>query len=91
MGGMSGMNHGGTGGMSGMMSAEEMTQLAAAKGVDFDRMFARMMIAHHNGAIQMAQQQETAGTNPDAVALAKAIIKAQAAEAANLQKILDRL
>jgi uncharacterized protein (DUF305 family) len=88
---MGGMNHGAHGGMSGMMSADEMAQLAAANGNDFDRMFARMMIAHHNGAIQMAQEQETAGTNPEAVALAKNIIKSQATEVATLLKISDRL
>jgi uncharacterized protein (DUF305 family) len=86
-----GAGHGGHGGMSGMMSAEEMTQLAAANELDFDRMFARMMIAHHNGALQMAQELETTGTNPDAIALARAILKSQAAEVVTLQKISDRL
>ena len=88
---MGGMAHGGPGGMSGMMSAEEMAQLTASTGVEFDRLFARMMIAHHNGAIQMAQDEETAGTNADAIALAKAINKSQLAEVVTLQKISDRL
>jgi uncharacterized protein (DUF305 family) len=82
---------GGHGGMSGMMSAEEMAQLNAASGVDFDRMFARMMIAHHNGAIQMARDEETNGTNPVAKALAAQIMKSQSAEVDQLQKVLDRL
>ena len=85
---MGGMAHGG---MSGMMSAEEMAQLTASTGVDFDRMFARMMIPHHNGAIQMAQDEETSGSNADAIALAKAINKSQLAEVVTLQKISDRL
>lgn len=89
---MGGMGHGGMSSMmSGMMSAEEMAQLTASTGVDFDRMFARMMIAHHNGALQMAQQEETAGSNADAIVLAKAILKSQAAEVVTLQKISDRL
>jgi len=85
------MGHGGHSGMSGMMSAEEMTQLATASGLDFDRMFARMMIAHHNGALQMAQQELTAGTNPEAMALARSILKSRMAEVVTLQTISDRL
>jgi uncharacterized protein (DUF305 family) len=81
----------GMAGMPGMMSDAEMAQLKAAKGVDFDRMFARMMIAHHNGAIQMARDEQAKGKNPDAKALAATIEKTQAAEVAQLQKILDRL
>ncbi len=90
-GGMSGMGHGGSGAMAGMMSAEEMAELAASTGVAFDRLFARMMISHHNGAIQMARAHETAGTNADVRALAKAIVQSQAAEVETLQKISHRL
>jgi len=78
-------------GMPGMMSDQEMTALQAASGVDFDRMFARMMVAHHNGAIQMAGDEQANGSNADAKALAATIAQTQAAEVATLQKILDRL
>jgi len=74
-----------------MMSDAELDQLKAAKGVDFDRMFARMMIAHHNGAIIMARDCQTKGSNAAAKALAAAIEKAQSTEVEQLQKILDRL
>jgi uncharacterized protein (DUF305 family) len=88
---LAGMGHGGHGGMPGMMSAEEMTQLAAANGIDFDRIFARMMIAHHQGALMMAETEVTDGSNPDAIALAKTILKTQLAEIVTLQQISDRL
>jgi uncharacterized protein (DUF305 family) len=39
--------------MPGMLSDEEMQQLAAAKGVEFDRLFLRGMIKHHGGALSM--------------------------------------
>jgi uncharacterized protein (DUF305 family) len=42
--------------MPGMLTAEEMTQLGAAKGVEFDRLFLLGMIKHHGGAIQMVQE-----------------------------------
>ena len=68
-----------------------MTKLAAASGVDFDRLFARMMIAHHQGAIQMARDEQAKGANPDAKALSGRIVTSQQAEVDTLQKILDRL
>ncbi len=36
-----------------------------------------MMIGHHNGAIDMAQQEVAQGANPDAKALAEKIISDQ--------------
>ncbi|MDC8755388.1 DUF305 domain-containing protein [Erythrobacter sp. sf7] len=39
--------------MAGMASPEQMKALAAAKGVDFDRQFLTLMIAHHEGAVDM--------------------------------------
>ncbi len=86
-----GHNMPGMGGMPGLLSDAELDQLRAAKGVDFDRMFARMMIAHHNGAIIMARDCQTKGSNTAAKALAAAIEKAQSTEVEQLQKILDRL
>ena len=41
--------------MPGMLSADEMTRLAAAKGPEFDRLFLEGMIKHHGGAITMVQ------------------------------------
>lgn len=41
--------------MMGMASPEEMAELAAAKGVEFDRLFLSLMIKHHNGAVKMVQ------------------------------------
>lgn len=39
--------------MSGMLTTAQLTQLDAAKGVDFDRAYLRLMIQHHAGALQM--------------------------------------
>ncbi|MEO9671425.1 MAG: DUF305 domain-containing protein, partial [Marinomonas sp.] len=55
------MGHGSHGGqwadlhanMSGMASAEDMAKLATLKGAEFDRLFLNLMIAHHEGAIDM--------------------------------------
>ena len=42
--------------MPGMLTPEQMTQLDAARGADFDRLFLTFMIQHHQGAITMVQQ-----------------------------------
>ena len=39
--------------MMGMASPEQMAALSAAQGADFDVMFLRLMIRHHQGAIDM--------------------------------------
>lgn len=44
----------GHGEMAGMLSEEEMAELADARGARFDRLFLRGMIAHHGGAIEMS-------------------------------------
>jgi uncharacterized protein (DUF305 family) len=98
-GGHGGMNHGGTGskkgsgdgGMAGMMSAKDMAGLKAAKGTEFERTFAQLMIAHHKGAVDMAKDEQSDGRNVTAKALAADVVKNQSAEVTQLQKILDRL
>lgn len=49
----SGAGHEGHGKMAGMATPEQMTALTAASGPAFDRMFLELMIAHHDGAVQM--------------------------------------
>ncbi len=67
--------------MSGMMSAEDMTTLTDREGDAFDGLFLEMMIAHHTGAIESAQQVLDAGDgNPEVAVLAEEIIAAQEAE-----------
>lgn len=39
--------------MPGMLSPEQLGQLAAARGADFDRLFLTFMIQHHRGAVEM--------------------------------------
>jgi uncharacterized protein (DUF305 family) len=41
--------------MPGMLTSAQMTQLAATRGREFDRLFLRFMIQHHEGALMMAK------------------------------------
>lgn len=83
--GMEGMDH------DGMMSDDDMAGLEAASGADASRMFLQQMIQHHQGAIDMAQQELGNGDNPDALELARTIIDAQTVEIATMQDILANL
>jgi len=71
-----------------MMSAEEMAELEAASGTEFERMFLTMMIEHHEGAIEMAQTEQEDGEYADAIALAEEIEKAQTVEIAMMNELL---
>ncbi|MFC9643276.1 DUF305 domain-containing protein [Streptomyces mirabilis] len=86
-GDMPGMGMGG----DGMMSDKDMKELKAMQGKEFDKMFAQMMIDHHNGAIAMAKTEQKSGRNADAKKMADAIVTGQSAEVKQLQSILDRL
>jgi uncharacterized protein (DUF305 family) len=77
--------------MPGMMTDEEMKSLEAATGGSFDRQFTRMMIAHHEGAVAMAKQEQADGSDQSAKDLAKKIEADQTAEIATLKSILARL
>jgi uncharacterized protein (DUF305 family) len=81
---------GAAGGMDmadGMMSDADMAELKAARGERFDALFARMMIAHHEGAIAMARDEQSDGTDPDAKRLAGQIVRSQTAEVETLRGI----
>ncbi len=86
--GMSGMDHAA---MPGMMSSADMATLMAAKGATFDKQFLTMMIGHHQGAISMAQQEATRGSNIDAKALAQKIVTDQQAQITTMKAILAQL
>lgn len=42
--------------MPGMLTENQMKQLDAARGVEFDRLFLTFMIQHHRGAVAMVQE-----------------------------------
>ena len=59
--------------MPGMLSPEELAQLAAASGKEFDILFLRGMIKHHNGALVMVDdlfKTEGAGQQSEIFAFA---------------------
>ncbi|PVE98288.1 DUF305 domain-containing protein [Microbacterium sp. TPD7012] len=83
---MGGMDHG-----NGMMSDEDMQALEHATGAEAGRLFLEQMIQHHEGAVDMAQDEVDNGQNSDAVALAETIIESQTTEITTMKEILATL
>lgn len=75
--------------MDGMMTADQMDEMAAMTGADFDQMWLEMMIAHHEGAISQSDTVKADGSNADVLLLAGQIITAQQAEIAEMKALLQ--
>ena len=75
-------------GSDGMMTQDEMTDLADAPDAAFEAMWLEMMIRHHEGAIAMANAEKADGKFADAVSLAESIAASQQDEIVEMQRIL---
>ena len=75
-------------GMDGMMSEEDMQALDAATPPESDRLFLEQMIAHHEGAVEMAQTQIDSGSDAAAVEMAQTIVDTQTAEITTMEDML---
>ncbi len=78
-------------GMGGMMTDEQMQQLSSSSGSAFDRMWLQMMIAHHEGAVEMSGTELNDGQNADAKKLAQQIIDAQKKEITVMKQLLPTI
>ncbi|MDQ0663118.1 uncharacterized protein (DUF305 family) [Arthrobacter ulcerisalmonis] len=78
-------------GMSGMVDDDGIDKLKSATGTEAARLFLEQMIGHHEGAIDMAQQEISAGKFPDAVKLGRDIVDAQQAEITQMKQLLATL
>jgi uncharacterized protein (DUF305 family) len=80
--------------MPGMLTAEEMSRLAAASGTEFDRTFLEMMIKHHEGALIMVEQlfaTPGAGQESEMFAFASDVVDDQRIEIDRMAQLLTRL
>jgi uncharacterized protein (DUF305 family) len=80
--------------MPGMLTAEEMARLAAARGVEFDRLFLEFMIKHHLGALAMVDElfaQPGAGQESDIFAFASDVVADQRMEIERMAVMLKEL
>jgi len=76
--------------MPGMLSAEQLAQLDRARGPAFDRLFLRLMIQHHEGAITMVNELfATGGGEEEPVyKMATSVFADQTTEIERMQRML---
>ena len=80
--------------MPGMLTQEQLEDLAAARGANFDRLFLTYMIQHHAGAVYMVDElfgTDGAALDEEAFKLASGIHVDQVTEIARMEYMLDRL
>lgn len=80
--------------MPGMLSAEQLQQLDQARGQEFDRLFLRLMIQHHQGAVTMVKDlfsSQGAALDDTVFKLASDISADQTSEIDRMQQMLAEL
>ena len=80
--------------MAGMATSEQMDELAASEGADFDRMFLQLMIAHHEGAVTMVEElleQPGSAYDPMLFEFANDVTNDQTAEIERMHALLITL
>jgi uncharacterized protein (DUF305 family) len=80
--------------MPGMLTGEELAQLDGTRGGDFDRLFLKFMIYHHEGAITMVEQllgSHGAAQDDDIFLFASDVNADQGAEIERMDRMLEAL
>ncbi|RCW43155.1 uncharacterized protein (DUF305 family) [Halopolyspora algeriensis] len=77
--------------MMGMATREQLDRLKGSSGTEFDRLFLRLMSRHHEGAVTMAEDLLTKGTDPQVRSMAKDVIASQRDEIATMQQLLTEI
>ena len=72
--------------MAGMATEEEMSRLENSNGSEFDQLFSELMIEHHRGGIQMAENFKGQGSHQELESMQKRMIDAQQKEIQKMQK-----
>ncbi|WP_411102632.1 DUF305 domain-containing protein [Streptomyces sp. cmx-4-9] len=68
------------GAMPGMATEQQLRELEQARGAGFDRLFLRLMTAHHEGALKMAGEALADGNNVLVEEMANEVVATQSAE-----------
>ena len=77
--------------MPGMATQEQMAALRAAEGLEVDRLFLELMIAHHVGGIHMVDAVLAASDHPEVEFLAGSMKAGQEKELTVMRDLLDRV
>ena len=75
----------------GMMTDEELAELKDSSGTDFEKMWLTMMLAHHKGAVKMAETVIADGKDDRVKNLAQTIVREQQKEIELINTLLANL
>lgn len=83
-------SHDSHGAMPGLLTDEEIAELGEARGDDFDALFLRFMIRHHQGAIQMVADLYASGAGRESATdrMAREIEADQSIEIGRMEQML---
>ena len=74
--------------MPGLATREQLQQLSASEGVDAERLFLQLMIAHHQGGVEMAEAIVERSSYRVVLDLANGIVQAQSSEIDLMKRML---
>lgn len=74
--------------MPGMATSAQLAELKAATGVEAEKLFLTLMIAHHKGGLAMAEGVLARTTVPQVVSMAKGIIVSQQSDIDAMEQML---
>ena len=80
--------------MTGMLTTEQLKELEVSRGVEFDRVFLKYMIMHHEGALKMVDDlfaSPMAGQEVDVSVFANDVVTAQTGEIGIMRRLLSQL
>ncbi|QYF73611.1 DUF305 domain-containing protein [Cryobacterium sp. PAMC25264] len=93
--GRSDSGHGHTGGahtpgqrMPGLATDDQIAALTASTGANAERMFLTLMIAHHRGAVDMAEAVQDRANNPSILGFSNSVIVSQESEINLMESML---
>lgn len=74
--------------MPGLATSAQIEALRASSGIEAERQFLELMIAHHEGALEMAEAVLTRSTDDVVVAFATSVVASQTSEIALMEELL---
>ncbi|RCV50440.1 DUF305 domain-containing protein [Marinitenerispora sediminis] len=75
--------------MPGMATEEQLAELEAAEGAEFDELFVELMTTHHEGAVSMAEEVLSDGENVLVSQMATDVVAEQRTEIERMRRIME--
>jgi uncharacterized protein (DUF305 family) len=77
--------------MPGLATLSDLETLAASTGAERDRLFVRLMTAHHEGGVHMAEHAAMHASTDEVRRMARQMAETQTEEIAEMARLLGRI